>query len=139
MTCEAIICQPCRSKFRFTLPKKGCPFCNDNPNFHMLRLKNKLALKLLSSVYETHNYCDRNLRLNHSHMVKHLEQECTLNRRCAACQKDFDSLHDYKYHLKYSCPSVRLQCSDCNIWLLRSHFIQHDCYKNKNYDRLDLV
>ena len=42
-------------------------------------------------------------RMKYKDLAKHLLYECRRNRRCSDCKKEFESMDDFKSHLKYSC------------------------------------
>ena len=58
----------------------------------------------------------------------HLLVQCPKNRKCDDCSKKFASMDEFEAHLKYVCPSLKIQCSSCNEKLARRDFRNHECY-----------
>lgn len=129
--------------------KKGCPNCDGNPQFLLVKSKNAFVKAKMEKIYEMHQCFNETLSedentskfghytmMNQSTLKKHLK-ECKNNRTCKECCIVFQSEAEFQNHLRVNCPYVCIGCSHCNRKMKRSDFKNHPCYLNHRRQQLD--
>lgn len=48
-------------------------------------------------------------------------------------------MEEFRIHLKYSCQSVKITCSDCDEQFTRKNFRYHDCYQIREYRKQEIL
>ena len=142
--CEAIICTACKFQIleealsgRNTI--KGCPTCKDNPELHLVPLKNKTIKQKLNEMTEAHSCTGKLQKMNHQQLHHHAVSECGHNRRCQPCLKDFNSMEELRNHVQYCCPAVEISCHECGSTFTRKEFVKHACYTQHDYAKKELL
>jgi hypothetical protein len=67
------------------------------------------------------------MEYNIEDLREHLQHDCPKSRTCKECQKTFESVEEYKDHLKKYCDHVEVQCNHCNYMFQRSQLPDHLC------------
>ena len=79
------------------------------------------------------------MHMSFTELRKHLEYDCKENRTCRPCNKEFQSIEEHQNHVKYSCQSVLIECSECDTLMARRDFQLHDCYCFMEYKKQEIL